>query len=280
MKEFKITTPDMTFAACQWGRDDAPAILALHGWLDNAATFSRLAPLIDEYRIIAIDQAGHGFSEHRGPDASYAIWDYVGDLIEIADALALERFSLLGHSMGAIVSVLTAGAFPERVERLMLIDGIWPMPTEVDQAPEQLAKAIKHRIRLRSRNKSVFASKDEAVAARLRGFGTISEAAARILVERGVEPCDGGWTWRTDARLTLPSAMRLTHAHAQAFTNRLSMPTLLIAAEGGIVIAGVEAHQGELDHIAIKTLPGGHHLHIEEQAEAVAEAMGDFLSSA
>ncbi len=278
MKEFKIITPEMTFAACQWGRDDAPAILALHGWLDNAATFSRLAPLLDDYRIIAIDQAGHGFSDHRSQDASYAIWDYAGDVIDIADALTLDRFSLLGHSMGAIVSVLTAGAFPERVERLMLIDGIWPMPTEVDQAPEQLAKAVKHRIRLRGRKKSVFSTKYEAVAARLRGFGTISEAAARMLVERGVEPCDGGWTWRTDARLTLPSAMRLTHAHARAFTDRLSMPTLLIAAEDGIVMAGVQAHQDELEHITIKTLPGGHHFHLEDQAEAVAEVMCDFLS--
>ena len=278
MKEFKITTPDMTFAACQWGPDDAPAVLALHGWLDNAATFNRMAPQLEGLRIIAIDQAGHGFTDHRGPDASYAIWDYVADLVEVADALSLDRFSLLGHSMGAIVSVLTAGAFPERVERLMLIDGIWPMPTEVDQAPVQLARAIKNRIRLRSRNKSVFASKDEVVAARLRGFGAISETAARILVERGVEPCDGGWTWRTDARLTLPSAMRLTHAHARAFTNRLSMPALLIAAEGGIVLEGVKSHQSELDHINIKTVPGGHHLHLEDQAEEVVQLIREFMS--
>lgn len=279
MKEFRITTPDLTFAACQWGRDDAPVILALHGWLENAASFSRLAPLLDGYRVIAIDLAGHGYSDHRNAGASYPIWDYVGDLVDIANALSLGRFSILGHSMGAVVGALTASAFPERIDKLMLIDSLWPILTAADHAPEQLAKAIKHRIRFRRRKKTVFPDKSEAVAARLKSVGTISESAARVLVERGLEPCDGGWMWRTDARLTLPSPLRMTHEQAKGFTDRLTMPTLLIVAESGLLAGAIHLEATALEHLIIETLPGGHHLHLEEQATGVGRILMEFLSN-
>lgn len=278
MKEFRITTPDLTFAACQWGCDDAPAILALHGWLDNAASFSRLAPLLDNYRIISIDLAGHGYSDHRSAGASYAIWDYVGDLVDIANALSLKRFSIVGHSMGAIVGVMMASAFPDRIDKLMLIDAIWPMPSVVEQASEQLAKAIKHRIRLRRRKKSVFADKSKAVAARLRGIDPISESAASVLVERGLESCEGGWRWRTDARLTLSSPMRMTHEQVKAFIDRLTIPVLLVVAERGILVGAIQAWVKALANLVIETLPGGHHLHLEESAADVARVMMKFLS--
>ncbi|MCK5893989.1 MAG: alpha/beta hydrolase [Endozoicomonadaceae bacterium] len=251
--------------------------MALHGWLENAASFIRLAPLLDGYRVIAIDLAGHGYSDHRSAGASYSVCDYVGDLVDIANALSLERFSILGHSMGAVVGVLTAGAFPDRIDQLMLIDSLWPILTAADHAPEQLAKAIKHRIRLRSREKTVFPDKSDAIAARLKGFGTISESA-RVLVERGLKSCDGGWIWRTDARLTLPSPLRMTDAQAKGFTDRLTMPTLLIVAESGLLAGTLQFEKKALEHLVIETLPGGHHLHLEEQAACVGRILMEFLS--
>src|SRR5690606_2312769 len=111
-----------TLAGLAFGPRDGRPVLALHGWLDNAATFVPLAPLLPELRIYALDLPGHGRSSHRPPGARYHYVDWVGDVIEAADALGLDRFALLGHSMGAGISILTAGTFPERVERLALIE--------------------------------------------------------------------------------------------------------------------------------------------------------------
>jgi len=93
-------------------------VIALHGWLDNAASFSHLAPLLPGLRIVALDQAGHGHSSHRAPGSGYQLWDYALDVLLVADQLGWQKFALLGHSMGAIVSLLLAGAVPERISRL------------------------------------------------------------------------------------------------------------------------------------------------------------------
>ncbi|WP_345917322.1 alpha/beta fold hydrolase [Cobetia crustatorum] len=69
-----------------------PTWLALHGWLDNAASFSRLAPLLCArlgIRIVAIDMVGHGHSSPQGPEGDYAVWDYCHDVVEALDALRL-----------------------------------------------------------------------------------------------------------------------------------------------------------------------------------------------
>ncbi|MBR9904249.1 MAG: alpha/beta hydrolase, partial [Gammaproteobacteria bacterium] len=90
-------------AALSWGRSDAPTWLALHGWLDNAASFTRLAPLLVEalgIRIVALDFRGHGHSAHAPPAGDYALWDYCQDVLDAMETLALEQTSLLAHSMG------------------------------------------------------------------------------------------------------------------------------------------------------------------------------------
>lgn len=68
--ELRITTSLGELSALQWGQPDAPPLLALHGWLDNAASFARLAPLLAKHRrAIALDMPGHGHSAHLPPNA-------------------------------------------------------------------------------------------------------------------------------------------------------------------------------------------------------------------
>ncbi|WP_369695270.1 alpha/beta fold hydrolase [Salinicola salarius] len=101
--------------------------MALHGWLDNAATFSRLAPALATalgIRLVALDLPGHGHSPHRGVRAEYPLWGYMPDVLEAVDALKLNSATFVGHSMGAGVASLIAAAAPERVDGLVLIDGL------------------------------------------------------------------------------------------------------------------------------------------------------------
>ena len=64
-RDVRLLLPNLSLAARDWGPAAAPPVLALHGWLDNAASFDRLAPLLDGLRIVALDLPGHGRSVGR-----------------------------------------------------------------------------------------------------------------------------------------------------------------------------------------------------------------------
>ena len=97
--ELKVAAASGELAALQWGDAAAPPLLALHGWLDNAASFARLAPLLArQRRVIALDLPGHGRSAHMPePARRYHVVDQVDAVLDFADALGFDRFDLLGH---------------------------------------------------------------------------------------------------------------------------------------------------------------------------------------
>ncbi len=280
-EEIRLSLPHTEVAAHLYGPEDGRPVIALHGWLDNAATFSRLAPLLNGVRIVALDLPGHGHSDHRPVGAAYNIWDYAHDVLQTAEQFGWQQFSLLGHSMGAIVSVLLAGAMPDRIERLALIDGVIPYTGEADTAPQKLGESLQALLAVDEKRKPVYATFEQAVAARMKGVGAVSREAAERLALRGLMPVPGGYTWRTDARLMLPSPMRLTRAHALAFAQRVTCPASLILAEQGLMTRPETLELCESLPFTLHRLPGGHHLHLDDQggAEAVSAVFNPFFAS-
>lgn len=279
-EEIRLSLPHIEVAAHLYGPEDGQPVIALHGWLDNAATFSRLAPLLEGVRIVALDLPGHGHSDHRPLGAAYNIWDYAHDVLQTAEQFGWKRFSLLGHSMGAIVSVLLAGAMPDRVERLALIDGVIPYTGEAETAPQKLGESLQKLLVVDDKRKPVYASFEQAVAARIKGVGAVSHEAAERLAQRGLMPVPGGYTWRTDARLMLPSSMRLTRAHALAFVHGVACPASLVLAEQGLLTQPAMLELTQALPFVLHRLPGGHHLHLDDQvgAEAVAAVFNPFFA--
>lgn len=283
MSESEVPPQDLSLAggrlaALAWGDPAAPTWLALHGWLDNAASFSRLAPRLVErlgIRVVAIDFAGHGLSVHRNGD--YALWDYVHDLLDACDDLGLSQVTLLAHSMGAGVASLTAAALPERVEALILIDGLGALTTDAGEAPAQLRKGlIAHRRTLSSAPR--YPDSETAVAARVAGGATPLEAeTARPLVSRNLEALpDGHVQLRTDARLLRPSLVRFCPEQVTAMLEAIRCPVLLVEGTTGILGDRARARRARaaVADLARCVLPGGHHLHLEPAAVAgVAKAI-------
>ncbi len=273
-----ITAAGMNFAALVWGKEGNPVILAFHGWLDNAASFSRLAPLLTGYRVIAVDLAGHGLSDHRGKGADYPLWSYVPDMLAVMDELGLEKVNLLGHSMGAVASCILTATRPDRVSSLMMIDGLWPLTAEPPKTLELLTRAIAHRSRKRGKSKNIFPSMNHAVRARCMGFRRISSEAAEIIVRRGTKRENDGWVWRSDSRLLAPTAMRFSQTQARDLVAAIQCSALLIVASRGMLPELVEKNRKLLHHIHIAALDGDHHLHMEEGAGSVAEAIVSHLT--
>ncbi|MBC3438346.1 alpha/beta hydrolase [Pseudomonas sp. BW16M2] len=277
VEEIRLTLGHIELAAHLFGPADGLPVIALHGWLDNANSFARLAPQLQGLRIVALDLAGHGYSEHRPVGAGYALADYAHDVLRVAEQLGWERFGLLGHSLGAIISVQLAGALPERVSHLALIDGVIPPTLSEQDAAERLGLALQAQLRLEGKRKSVYATLEEGVEARMKGMVAVSREAAELLAQRGLMPVPGGYSWRSDSRLTLPSPTRLNQDQAMAFVKRIACPACLVVAADGMLAR----HTQLLEQLPFEqvTLPGGHHLHLNdaEGAALVADCFNRFF---
>jgi pimeloyl-ACP methyl ester carboxylesterase len=264
--EFKIKLEKigLTLSGIKYGDQGKTPILALHGWLDNAASFKFLSQHLQDYTIYAVDFAGHGNSDHLPFAASYTITEYVNHVFEIAEEMGWEKFHLLGHSLGACVASIFAGTFPERISSLLLIEGIGPLSRIEMETPEAFAFYIKKRNASKSRMPS-YQSFDDALAARVKG-SEITTSGATPIVERGIKEKNQRFYWKTDPRLTHPSAHRLTEAQVLAFLERIACPTTLISAKNGYPY-----HRGSYDsrinavsQIDSKLLSGQHHLHLDD----------------
>ena len=267
---------DLTIAGLSWGEPGARPLLALHGWLDNAASFSVLSPLLAEYHVVAPDLTGHGQSDWRCANATYQIWDDLPEILGVVEALGWQDFDLVGHSRGAIISALLAATVPERVRRLVLLDAIAPQPVDESAFPDQLRRFLEDKPRLLGRRNRVYDTMEEAVASR-RERGLPAEAA-QLLAERNLRPCEGGVTWTTDPRLHGASAVKLTGGQIQAVLSRLAMPTLLLVADGaGRGREVVEEARRHVPHLEMAAVAGGHHFHMESGVTGVAGQIRRFL---
>ncbi len=267
-----------TLAAQYWPGDGQP-LVALHGWLDNSNSFAPLAPYLTQ-SLLALDAAGHGLSGHRPDGMATHYIDHVRDVLAWLDAMGWQQVDLLGHSMGAGIACLFAATFPERVRKLVLIEGLGPPSTEADKVASTLRKAITDMQTLADKRKPVYASKQPAIAARMGGFGGLDEASSALLCERGLMEVPGGYTWRTDARLRLTSSIRLTEAQIEGFLRAIAAPTLMLVGEQGMGGSGMFDHRvAWVAQIQVERLPGRHHLHMEQPA-TVAAAVTEFLADA
>lgn len=262
-REFEVN--GLTIAAQEWGMPGDFPIIALHGWLDNAASFDVLAPKLEGLHLIALDSAGHGLSSHRGEGSAYHIWQDVADVFAVADQLGWTSFGLLGHSRGAIISMLAAGTFPERITHLAMLDGLFPSTVSAEQAPQQLARSIIELQRNRHRGFALYPDVDTAVLVRQRSEIPLSESAARLLTRRGLMEVDGGFTWRSDPQLKLASGFKLSDDHVDAFMQRISARMLLVLAEEGIPHRSdrYERAIARYPQIQLERVAGGHHLHMD-----------------
>ncbi|MGF1724140.1 alpha/beta hydrolase [Photobacterium nomapromontoriensis] len=257
---------------------DKPVLLMLHGWQDNAASFTSLFDtLAIHYHVIAIDWPGHGLSAPRAADNYYHFVDYVDDLAQIIDFLALPQVSILGHSLGALVAVCYTAAFAERVQSLVLIEGLAPLAEPAANAPLRLRQGIIGRQRYRQhqyqRQTRSMASFRQALEIRCSVNG-LSTAQLRPLVERGVYQQGERWYWRHDHRLRCESLYRMALEHSVAMRSAISCPVLSIVGRNGypsLKLAPLERAQWQ--NIIQLEVDGGHHCHIDSPLVVAEQIM-------
>lgn len=269
-------------AGLQWGTGNAKKIVAFHGWLDNAASFSHLAPLLAEagHEVNAIDFPGHGHSDHKAPGHNYGFIDYVIDIQSVM-AHFNEPVIFLCHSMGAAIGQMYAAAYPEQVSHLILIENTGAIPAYVkDTAAKSLREALDVWSKHSLEHKRWYNSVDDAIKARQQAT-PMDKDIIHPLVRRGLKKTPDGYHWRTDKRLKLRSFFRMAEAQVQDFLKSTKMPCQLIIAEPksyALDYQSVDDRIKALNPESLVTIPGCHHLHMT-QAKTVAEAVLPFLTA-
>ena len=273
-EEIRIELTDRTLAALAWGDRELPPLIALHGWLDNAGSFSRIASLLASKRyVVALDLRGHGRSSHLPPGVWYHYVDYFDDLRATLGHFGWPRAEFLGHSLGGTLASLFAAIHPERVDGLLLVEALGPLTVEPADTLAQLRRGLDERAAFAQRRPlRVFADIASAISVRMAA-SALTEDAARALVERGVEIVDGGVVWSSDPRLTLASPQRYTETQVLAMLAGIRARTLLMLAEPAtsyLPDAMMASRAAQVADIEVVRVAGSHHLHLE-QPHAVFE---------
>ncbi|MEN8170093.1 MAG: alpha/beta hydrolase [Pseudomonadota bacterium] len=262
-QERTFTVNGLKLAALEWPGEGLP-IIAVHGWLDNAASFTPIAEYLSAHHVLALDLPGNGHSDHLPPSASYHLADNLYWLSVVADEMGWQKFVLLGHSMGAAIACIAAAAMPQRVMGLTLIDGLGPLVI----APELEVKWLRHLFSASDTSKASRPFGDIINAAHLRQKHSrfpITIEAATTIVERNLRLEDDGYHWCYDKRLKEPSTHYYSEEQVLGILATIESPTLLMSAEEGALKRwqGFAERRAALPGLQHQVLPGGHHLHME-----------------
>ena len=263
-----------------------PTVVMLHGFLDQGRSFLPVARVLAErYRVVLPDHRGHGESGRLGAGGYYHFPDYVLDLAALVDhlghlgQLGVAKVALAGHSMGASIAVYFAGAFPERVRALALLDGIGPAHVPQAEGPAYLRRWV-HDVALARQRDEAPMPDLERVAARLSR--TAPRASADLMRElapyAAVQGADGGWRWRFDALHRTRAAMPFDGGRFDAFLQAVDCPALVVWGEHSpFKPADADARVARLKDATTYTMAGiGHNLHHERPHELAAVLRGFF----
>jgi pimeloyl-ACP methyl ester carboxylesterase len=264
-----VTLNGLRFHYLDWGNEDAPPLLLLHGFTGHARHWEYVAgELRSRFHVLALDQRGHGDSEWA---PVYGSGPMVDDLAALVDLLGLDAFSIVGMSMGGINGLLYTSTHGDRVSRLVLGD-IGP----------EVASAGVERIRRQVASRDTFESIDDAFEFQRANNPRATPWALRQRVEHNlVELPDGTLTWKYDRALRDGSASRVDTARDDQWTRwrEITVPTLVVrGAESDIL--SIEIAQRMLDeqpNAELVTIEDAGHTLTLDQPEAFVAVVGAWL---
>ena len=136
-----IQVRDLRYHVREWGDEDAPLLVMLHGWMDVSASFQFLVDeLASDWRVVAPDWRGYGLTGWSGVGC-YWLPDYLADLDRLLEHYApAQPVRLVGHSMGGNMALLYAAIRPERIVKLVNLEGLGMPGDAPSKAPARLAK--------------------------------------------------------------------------------------------------------------------------------------------
>jgi pimeloyl-ACP methyl ester carboxylesterase len=282
-----ITLRGLQYHVRHWGNQDAPKLFMLHGWMDVAASFQFVVDCLQQdWHVIAPDLRGFGLTASPGAD-SYWFPDYLADLDAMLEHYAPGQVvNLLGHSMGGNVATIYAGVRPERIARLINLEGFGLPVTYAQQAPGRYALWLDE-----LRQKPVLRSypSQAAVAARLQKTNPrLSDARAAFLSAHwAAENAQGSWDILADPAHKLTSPLLYQVGEIMACWQAITAPVLWVEASdtdvwkwmGPKAEARIEIDRriGFISNVTTAMIEDAGHMLHHDQPEVLARLVEDFL---
>lgn len=281
---FKFDVGSIQLCGLAWGKAHSSfKVIALHGWQDNAASFSPLGQALTQLpqcgvQLLALDLPGHGHSDAFPLTQGYSLWDYAQSVVLWVQQRQ-EPVWFLGHSLGGMIAQIICAARPELAKGLITLD---ILSLSVDPTGQLSVDRMLEVLRaLTSSDQSMRSSPDfaDAIKRRARIGSPASHHANQILAERGFEHGASGWVPRLDPRVKAGGFMRLTSEGANALMALVSCPWHAILADQGITSAKRQ-QEAKLLQPALRIHPwsGGHHFHMEEKPTELFSLIKNILA--
>lgn len=291
--------------------------LCLHGFLDNCRSYHFLAPFLvsklEDAQVVALDLPGHGLSTHKSLDhpPMMIINDYCYYVAEFVQKLNWgDGFILIGHSLGAAISVIYAATCSQQVTKLVLLDGYGPDSYELYESPKlytsdktksQCSDLIRRHVNRRYNgnnklkgkpSKRIYQNMEAAVQTRIQaaqnspGNQWISYQAAFEMVKRAVVIHDNGTVqFLHDSRQHWPPLMLHSVDQIEQYWNEIACRIFLLRPKYGWpypkkLLKRADEHMEGLGYVHIQTFSGSHYFHADpETAVDVAQAVLKWINS-
>jgi pimeloyl-ACP methyl ester carboxylesterase len=273
---FSYVSMGLSLNVCAWGDPGAPPLILLHGVRDHARSWDRVAEAFaGSYRVLAPDLRGHGDSEWA-KGGFYPSEGYVFDLAELIETLGLKRFDVIGHSLGGNVGLRYAALFPDKVRRLVAIEGLSHSPKLVAKPVEtRLSDWIARQREIAGRPPRRYASLQEATARLAAEHPRLDPEFAAHLARHGVrDNADGSVSFKFDPALRVFPPVELPAEEAWRLWSLVACPALLVY--GAQSWASNPVEDGRARHFRdarVATLEGaGHWAHHDQREAFIAEA--------
>lgn len=259
-----------------WGDETKPALVLVHGGRDHARSWDFVAEsLLDRYAIYAMDLRGHGDSEWtRGP--AYQLSHHVADLAKLVDELGRNEVNIIAHSLGGRIAIDYACAFPEKVRKLVSIEGFGRPPSEL--SPAKRLRTFVEQIRTTERFSPRLLPSLEACEERMYEANKhLSPLMVKHLTKHAVRQVEGGFAWKYDSYNRVMSTPDWSIDSFRRMWAELKTPILLVGGSeswfgperGDLVEEALGTH-----HIMVEN--AGHWVH-HDQLDVFVGLVRDFL---
>ena len=220
-----------------WGNPDGPPMLLIHGGRDHCRNWDWVAEhFAKDYHIIAPDLRGHGDSQWEA-SGNYTQISYIYDIAQLLQQKNMHDVTVIGHSLGGAIALMYTALFPERVKKLVAIEGMGPSPS---LAAKQAEISINDRVRswvddmrkLSGRLPRRYDTLDDAFKRMRDENPHLSEEQARHLTLHGANQNeDGTYSWKFDNYVRVFSMSGLPNEEVKKMYGEISCPTLLMRGE-------------------------------------------------
>lgn len=265
-----------------WGDQAKPPLILIHGTRDHARSWDRTAQaLIDRYCVYAPDLRGHGDSEWA-TGGDYSIIDYALDIHALGEEIGRAPYTIIGHSLGGGVALQYAGTFPEKVTKLVSIEGLGGMGWSTGErrpAHVRMRQWVESMRKLEDRQLRSYASIDEATERMVEANRHLSPELARHLTVTGSRPAEGGVTWKFDNFTHAGSPYEFNMEDARDLWNQIRCPMLIIWGEEswGARFKSLDLSAFH-DYRSVKVEKAGHWVH-HDQFDIFMGLVNDFLDA-